>query len=288
MIRIAGVHNMIISKKIFNFIGIFPIVSHYYDPLFSQKDISRPLSSKRNLKAINWNIEEQIQYLKKLKFSHEFTEFLDQDNKFYFGNGSYESGDAEYLYNIIRDIKPKKVIEIGSGFSSLIIQCALKKNSSEHSNYKSKQICIEPFEVPWLEKTGIEVLRKRVELIDISIFEQLDEGDVLFIDSSHIIRPQGDVLFEYLEILPSLKKGVIVHIHDIFTPRDYPEEWVFDQVKLWNEQYLLEAFLSNNDTWEIIGALNLLHNNHYDELKKVCLYLNKDRDPGAFYIKKIK
>ena len=110
----------------------------------------------------------------------------------------------------------------------------------------------------------------------------------MFIDSSHIIRPQGDVLFEYLQILPLLNKGVYVHIHDIFSPKDYPKEWVLDQVKLWNEQYLLEAFLSNNDSWEVIGSLNLLHSTHFEKLKIVCPFLTRDRDPGSFYIKKIK
>ena len=97
----------------------------------------------------------------------------------------------------------------------------------------------------WLnDVSGIEVLRQRVEQMDKQLFLELEENDILFIDSSHMIRPQGDVLCEYLEILPTLRPGVLVHIHDIFTPRDYPDEWLIDEVKLWNEQYLLEAFLS--------------------------------------------
>ena len=120
------------------------------------------------------------------------------------------------------------------------------------------------------------------------MFQELDAGDILFIDSSHMIRPQGDVVFEYLEILPTLKDGVIVHIHDIFSPRDYPADWVIDRVWFWNEQYLLEAFLTLNSDWKIIGALNYLRHNHYDKLKEKCPFLTQDREPGSFYIQRVK
>jgi hypothetical protein len=101
-----------------------------------------------------------------------------------------------------------------------------------------------------------------------------------------VIRPQGDVICEYLEILPILRSGVVVHIHDIFTPRDYLEEWVLKSVLLWNEQYLVEAFLSNNPQWVIISALNYLKHRHFDALKRVCPFLSPDREPGSLYIQK--
>jgi hypothetical protein len=97
----------------------------------------------------------------------------------------------------------------------------------------------------------------------------------------------SDVLFEYLELLPSLNKGVIVHIHDIFSPKDYLRKWLVDEVKFWNEQYLLEAFLSHNSGWKIIGALNFLHHNHYEEFRSVAPFLSPEREPGSFYIQRI-
>jgi hypothetical protein len=149
-------------------------------------------------------------------------------------------------------------------------------------------LCIEPFEAPWLESTGVRVLRQRVEEIDPTLFAELEENDMLFIDSSHIIRPQGDVVTEYLEILPSLPRGIIVHVHDILTPRDYLREWVVDRMVLWNEQYLLEAFLSGNDSWKIVGALNLLKHRHFAQLQRACPYLTPEREPGSFYIQRVK
>ena len=164
---------------------------------------------------------------------------------------------------------------------------AIQKNQEENPDYKCKHVCIEPYEMPWLEKTGVLVLRKKVEDVEISFFSELGEDDILFIDSSHIIRPEGDVLFEYLELLPCLNKGVIVHMHDIFSPRNYLNEWLTSKVLFWNEQYLLEAFLSHNTSWKIISSLNCLHHNYYEKLKEVCPFLTPDREPGSFYIQKI-
>ena len=124
--------------------------------------------------------------------------------------------------------------------------------------------------------------------MELDFFSQLSENDILFIDSSHVIRPQGDVLFEYLQLLPTLNKGVIVHVHDIFFPKNYPREWLEEKVILWNEQYLLEAFLSHNSSWEIIGALNYLSHHHFDKFKLISPFLTPERHPGSFYMRKIR
>ena len=137
------------------------------------------------------------------------------------------------------------------------------------------------------DKHRVSVIREKIEEQKLSLFSQLQENDVLFIDSSHIIRPQGDVLFEYLELLPSLNNGVIVHIHDIFSPKNYPKRWLQDEVWFWNEQYLLEAFLSHNTSWKIIGALNFLHHNFHEEFKQAAPFLSIKDEPGSFYIQKI-
>jgi hypothetical protein len=163
---------------------------------------------------------------------------------------------------------------------------AIHRNRKDDPYYECEHICIEPYEMPWLEETGVSVVRKKVEDVELSFFSRLQENDILFIDSSHIIRPQGDVLFEYLELLPSLNRGVIVHVHDIFSPKNYPKQWLVDEVRLWNEQYLLEAFLSHNSSWRIVGALNYLHYNHYQKLKLVAPFLTPEREPGSFYIQK--
>ncbi len=118
-----------------------------------------------------------------------------------------------------------------------------------------------------------------------TLFEQLEEDDFLFIDSSHMVRPQGDILREYLSIIPSLNKGVYIHIHDIFTPFDYPEYWLREKVLFWNEQYFLEALLMDNEKLEIVAMLNLLKHKYYGDLHRICTYLTQDREPGSFYMR---
>jgi len=290
LIRKAGVQRMPLCKRFLMLAGVFPIVNHYNEPLFDSRALTYPLDRKRNLPGIDWNTDEQLEILARFDFAAELDDMPSSkpaEMTFSINNGSFESGDAEFLYNLIRLKKPARIFEIGSGNSTLMAIKAIHRNKKENPAYSCKHICIEPYERPWLEKTGVTVVREKVEGLDIAIFSELAEGDLLFIDSSHIIRPQGDVLFEYLELLPSLKTGVIVHIHDIFSPRDYPKEWVIDEVKFWNEQYLLEAFLSFNRDWKIIGALNYLHHNHYEQLRATCPYLTRDREPGSFYLQKL-
>jgi len=235
------------------------------------------------------NIDEQLALLQQFHFNDELKNIsIDFKNElsFHYNNGAFQSGDAEFLYNIIRLKKPSKIIEIGSGMSTLMAINAVNKNTEEDNNYSCEHICIEPFEMPWLEKTNVKVVRKLVEEVDLSLFETLDKNDILFIDSSHMIRPQGDVLTEFLSIVPLMKSGVLIHVHDIFTPKDYLDEWVLTEHRLWNEQYLLEAFLSFNSSFKIIGALNYLQHHYAKEIHAVSpiLAIQKNREPGSFWL----
>ena len=289
-IRKVGVRRLPICKNVLLKVGVFPIRDHYYEPFFNVKSLKYPLSQNRDFPGIDWNILEQIEMLNSFHFNAEIqdAQLLKSDGvNFCITNLSFGFGDAEYLYNIIRLKKPSKIFEIGSGNSTLVVIKATQKNEKEVPGYKCKHICIEPYEMSWLESAGIKVIRQKVEDIGREFFSELGKNDILFIDSSHIIRPQGDVLFEYLELIPSLKTGVIVHAHDIFSPRDYKAEWVIEDVLFWNEQYLLEAFLTSNKDWKIIGALNYLKHNHYNQLRAKCPFLSPEREPGSFYIQKV-
>lgn len=280
------------AEKIFMNKGIYPIKDHFYQPLINpKKHLKKSLREDRHLPGIDFNTKEQLELLNKFCYNNELLEFpvKKTDNlEYYYDNPSYKSGDGEYLYNIIRHFKPGKIIEIGSGNSTLMAINAINKNIQEDPLYQCDHICVEPYRMDWLEKTTVNVIRKKVEELDIDFFSQLTTNDILFIDSSHIIRPQGDVLFEYLEVLPTLKSGVIIHVHDIFTPKDYLDSWIFDKHLLWNEQYLLEAFLSNNSDFKIIGALNYLSHNFNDEFSKVnpIFAMEKNREPGGFWMVK--
>jgi hypothetical protein len=290
LVRSIGIRYFPVSRKIFDTVGVFPIINHYYEPLFDKKTLAQQADQKRVLTGINWNIEGQLRLLNQFTYQDELQSIpsaLVNELEFHFNNALFESGDAEYWYQLIRLKKPTQIIEIGSGNSTKLARAAIRKNEMDDPKYRCRHICIEPYEMPWLEKLGVEVVREKVETIHPSFFASLGENDILFIDSSHMVRPHGDVLFEFLSILPTLNSGVIVHVHDIFSPRDYLKEWVVDFVRFWNEQYILEAFLSCNSEWKVIGALNLLKHEQYDSLKEKCPYLSRDREPGSFYIQKV-
>ena len=110
----------------------------------------------------------------------------------------FESGDAEYLYSVIRVLKPRRLIEICSGQSTLLARQAIEENRRHDPNSVCEHICIEPFEAEWLEELNVKVIREPVEMVNKALFRNLNADDILFIDSSHMIRTQGDVLFEYL------------------------------------------------------------------------------------------
>ncbi len=292
-IRKMRVSNMPVSKWLFKKVGVFPITNHYYEPLFDDRHLKHPLGRDRFLPGISWNDQEQLNLLLNFNFQTELSAIpFKKDGSeltFYYGNPSLGPGDAEYLYCIIRHFKPARVIEIGSGFSTLMVQRAVSDERLLNADYHLEQICIEPYEMPWLEKSGVRVIRKLVEDMPLDLFKSLDENDILFIDSSHMVRPQGDVLFEFLEILPTLKKGVIIHVHDIYSPKDYTKKHLVEDIMFWNEQYILEAFLSCNQEFRILGALNYLNSHYPQEMyaKFPLLERNRGHLPGSFWIRKV-
>jgi hypothetical protein len=287
-VRRAGIHRLPLTRRVLLMIGVLPVRRHYYEPQFDFRRNPTP-TGERVLPGIDWDEVGQLGFLDSLRHSSELADLGHggrDEMEFRFGNGNFESGDAEFWYQVVRTTKPRRIYEIGSGNSTLLAVRAVRRNAGDDPAYRCEHVCIEPYEMPWLERSGVSVLRKRVEELDPTYFRALQAGDILFIDSSHVIRPYGDVLFEYLEILPTLAPGVLVHVHDIFSPRNYPRAWIEQEVRLWNEQYLLEAFLSGSTKWRVVAGLNFLHHRHYDRLKAVAPFLTPDREPGSFYIQR--
>ena len=294
IVRRLGIWRMPVCKEIFDYVGIYPIRDHYYEPMFNYKKyLRRSLRDERSLPGIMMNEVGQLAWLVQFEYASELERLpLEQSSggSFFYKNPNFSAGDAECLYSLIRLKKPSRIIEIGSGYSTLMAREAISQNKRENAAYDCHHICIEPYEMQWLNAVAdIEVVRQRVEEMDLSLFQQLKADDILFVDSSHMIRPQSDVLKVYLEILPILNSGVLVHIHDIFTPFDYPNSWLIDEKKFWNEQYLLEAFLSCNKQFEIVLALNFLSHKHPDRLAEkfpMLRGLESAAEPGSFWIRK--
>ena len=292
ILRRIGLEYFPATKGVFMRVGMFPISSHYYDPLFDFRKLAHSLRAERALPGIDMNEQEQLKILESFRYQDELLRFplhTKRRDEFAFDDGPFLSGDSEYLYCMIRRFKPARILEIGAGHSTLMMLNAVRGNVAELPGYKCDHTCVEPYEAEWLDDLGLTVIRKPVETLSLDHFQALAENDILFIDSSHIIRPQGDVLFLYHQVLPMLKPGVLIHVHDIFTPRDYLDDWLKENTRFWNEQYLLEALLTDTTQYRIIGAVNYLKHNHAELLRSRLPILDKQfetREPGSFWIRK--
>ena len=212
---------------------------HYYEPLPDFRAITaEQINRRRSYSAINFQWDDQLALLRELtKHSHELP-----DTDFDFKNDFFNGFDAAVYYSLIRHLQPRRIIEIGGGYSTRIAAKALAHNQN------GKLSCIEPYPEERLlgTESSVEIIRKRVEEIDLDFFSCLEANDILFIDSSHTVKFGSDVCYEFLEVLPSLNPGVWIHVHDIFFPHDYPADWLLNRRLALNEQYLLEAFLAFN------------------------------------------
>ena len=287
-----------LARKIFNpllrNIGYTLITDHFYQPIPNRQEIMTYAGKERPLSSIEWHLDKQTELVKYLleKYALEF------NNKEIFSAFGYSqdtsaliSGDAEVLYAMVREKKPSRVIEIGSGGSTKIIAAALKMNFRENSQ-KSQLISIEPYPQDFLKdfanvsKDFLEfsLLTQKVEAVDLSVFESLQTNDILFVDSSHVFKSGSDVEFEFLQVYPRLKTGVLVHIHDIFFPYDYPIEWNLKESRYWNEQYFLETFLQFNKKFQVLASLSMVsHYNNSVFLDNINAY-NEERLPGSFWM----
>ena len=290
-IRTLGIQRFPVHRTLLERLGVFPIRDHYHEPAYTRRDLATENGVARPLPGIDLNDNGQLALLAQLDYGPELKALPleDQgDGGFHYHNRFFGAGDAEYLYSLIRHLKPARLTEIGSGFSTLVARKAIERNTADDPAYRCHHHCIEPYENDWLEALDVELVREPLQQVPLSTFEELGPDDILFIDSSHVIRPGGDVLREYHEILPLLAPGVYVHIHDIFTPADYLSWWLSDEVRMWNEQYLLEAFLAFNHSFEVVAGLNYLAKRHREELGRACpiLAAEPNVEPGSFWIRR--
>ena len=217
---------------------------------------------------------------------YDYPESCEDPDRFFTRNPMFSWLDSRALFVFLLECQPRRLIEIGSGYSSLLtadVNHRFLGNAMEFS-------CIEPYPRDFLKKgfPGLGKLHQtRVEKTGLGIFNELEAGDILFVDSSHVSRTGSDVNFIVFEILPRLPQGVMVHFHDIFLPQEYPRQWAIDENRSWNEQYLLRALLMNSNTWEVMFGCNYAHLSHRP---LVASALNTDENRAlsgsSFWIRK--
>lgn len=240
---------------------------HYYEPLPDFRDITRESAARRRVSpSIDFDVDGQRRLVRRLGEAYRAEiASLAASRAFDFGNEYFAGLDAAMYYALVRDLRPSRVIEIGSGMSTRIAALAVQRNRDE--GHDGRIACIEPFPQPRLtdHMPDVTLIQRRVEEVELETFDALQANDILFIDSSHAVKFGGDVCREVLEILPRLNAGVWVHVHDIFFPHDYPASWLIDRRLAFNEQYLLEAFLSFNRTFAVRAVNHWLALDHRDD-----------------------
>lgn len=249
---------------------------HFYSPIANPTDIAARrealFSLKSNSLGIDFREQAQLDLLRQIADYVETIKYPISDPgdglTYFYENDQFAVLDAEFLFAALLHFKPKTMIEVGSGYSSLITADVNRRVLGGALNF----ICIEPFPRQFL-LDGVNGITKlnvsKVEDLPLDYFDQLESGDILFIDSSHVSKVGSDVNYLFFEVIPRLKSGVIVHVHDIFLPDEYPEKWALEQNRNWNEQYILHAFLQFNYEWRILWAAHLMKTRHMAEVQKV-------------------
>ncbi|QJT07543.1 class I SAM-dependent methyltransferase [Oceanidesulfovibrio marinus] len=291
MARQIGLTRLPVTRAILARCGVHPLRNHFYEPY----PVEAMADGPRDLPGVDLGEPDQLALLDELApFAGELLAMADRapaKRAFTFANDSFGPGDAEILYALLRARTPHTVLELGSGMSTLMALEARAATEALSPGRGHTHIVVDPFPKPWLASLGVEVRARKAEDEDpASLAALLGPGDILFIDSSHVVRPGGDVLVAYLDIIPRLPAGVLVHAHDIFTPRDYPAKWAVHQRRLWTEQYLLEALLSGGTRLRTLAAVNHLRHAHPAALARVCPVLGRFLkegnavEPGSFWM----
>ncbi|MFX1383352.1 MAG: class I SAM-dependent methyltransferase [Promethearchaeota archaeon] len=268
-------------------LGVHIIPNHYYYPVPDTRFLTKNVFTHQTEHVgIDFNEKNQLELLEifEANYKDEYEKFPRNKTEiafqYYTTNGNFRSVDGEVLYCMIRWFNPKRIIEIGSGYSTYCSAQAILKNQEENEQYKCELISIEPYPNKTLQKgfPGLsKLISKKLQKVPIEIFNTLNENDILFIDSSHIVNIGNDVQYEFLEILPRLNKGVFVHIHDVFMPAEYPPEWSLNLFRFYNEQYLLQSFLTFNEKFKVIWGSKFMHLKHPERLRKAFESLKKDK-----------
>lgn len=274
---------------------------HFYSPIPSIPEVKanadRIFSDSEPL-GVDLNIDKQFNLLQTLKsFRNDLPyDFLNAkenpDLRYRWVNGcQYRYSDVVFLYSIIRHLRPTKIVEVGSGASSAVM---LDVNDLFFDS-SIQMTFIEPYPerlfrfLTDVDKSTATVIEKKVQEVPLDPFLALEENDILFVDSSHVVKVGSDVNHIVFEILPRLRKGVWIHFHDIFFPFELPQHWIVKHKKFWNESYLLRAFLMNNDSYEITLFNTFLQKRFtswFEEEMPECLL--GEEPTGSIWIRKIR
>lgn len=270
---------LVVVKKYQKFVPL----GHFYSPVPDLDEVGenaeRIFSTvPTDIPGISLNEQQQLALLKEFKIYYDELPFQPEKEgnlRYYFENPSYSYSDAIFLYCMIRHFKPKRIIEIGSGYSS----CAILDTNELFFDSSIETKFIEPYPQLLLsllnntDQEKINIIAKKLQDVELNEFKILQRNDILFIDSTHVSKVGSDVNRIFFDILPILQDGVLIHFHDIFYPFEYPQDWILEG-RAWNEAYLLRAFLQYNSSFHIVlmnTFLEYFHERIFQEEMPLCL-----------------
>jgi hypothetical protein len=293
------------AQRLYSERGYDLLKRHYYSPIPDQAELDDSFWKQDSaLIGVEMNETGALNLLENVfpLYMEEFRQLfplhreeIKRPEQFYLINGAFMAIDAHVYYAFVRHFRPKRIVEIGSGFSTLIAAACVKKVEEEEQASEAPRLtAIEPYPPPFLREglAGLsQLVERKVQDVDLDLFTSLEAGDILFIDSTHVLRAGGDVQMEYCEILPRLAPGVIVHIHDISLPKSYPRIYFEKEQYYWNEQYLLQAFLTFNSRFEVLWPGNYMMLKYPEQVTTVFPEFNVMRErfplsePSSFWMR---
>lgn len=274
---------------------LFVPPGHFYSPVVDPAELARDGFAERRardgLLALDLDFERMAGLFHRL-MAHvpriDFPTHRQAGRRFYFENDMYSYGDAIILAAMVREFRPARYVEVGSGFSSAVVLDTLDAMPG------ASTACtfIEPHTgrldalLTEADATRVRIIRQGVQQVPLSLFEALAPGDVLFLDTTHVVKTGSDVVHEVLQILPRLASGVIVHFHDVFADFEYPEPWIMGENRSWNEQYLLRAFLMYNNAFEVLYANHAFYVAQQPMVAELCPLIARNCGGGLWLRKR--
>jgi predicted O-methyltransferase YrrM len=296
LLQLALIYFLRKTFGLWELLGIHVTPVHYFQPIPNMRRLDERTWDRRTAAVgIDFRDEAQRAVLAEVRACCE-AEYralpvarTADPTQFAFDNNAFGPVDAEILYGMVRLLKPPRMIEVGSGNSTLLAAQAARANAA--AGAQCDFVAIEPYpsRVIAAGVPGVKLRAVEVQSVPLEEFTALGAGDILFIDSTHVVQMGSDVVYDLLEILPRLRPGVYVHLHDIFVPAEYPRRWAKDFRWFWNEQYAVQAFLAFNSAFEVVWSSAHMHLEHPDLLEAAfASYDRKGSSPGSLWLRRVR
>jgi hypothetical protein len=286
----AAVKGYALARDVAERLGLQVVLKTYYSPIPDLAQLPADVWDRRDaLAGIPFDLDAQTRFLAgslapHLR-DHVWGAGVAPEHAYDPANDSYPRPDAAVLYAMVRHLRPARVVELGSGQTTRVLAQACRENAADGAEASLRAFDPFPTAVDDSLPGLAELARVKAQDVPDSVFAQLQAGDILFVDTTHTVKIGSDVNHIVLDVLPQLAPGVIVHVHDIFLPYEYPRFFFADYALYWAEQYLLQAFLAFNSDFEVLCGVHALTRERADEMVAVGALQRGDMG-SAFWIRR--